>query len=124
MILWGRGILSVSPEKEDNSVEEEVKTNEKAPVPYWVYEEDEARNERHIVRLIIALAIAVSMLFVSNLLWLYAWTSYDYTSTVTVDGKTGVANYIGNNGDIHNGEDSGTKGEVQEEPPQSEGSTG
>lgn len=63
--------------------------------------------ERTTKRLWIALILAIIMLFASNAGWLIAWYSYDYSSeeTVTIDGKDGVANYIGNDGDIMNGED-------------------
>lgn len=56
-------------------------------------------------RLWIALVLLVIMLAVSNLAWLYAWMQYDYASEeiVTVDGKDGIANYIGNDGEIYNG---------------------
>lgn len=75
-------------------------------VPYIVHEGAMARNERTVKRMIIALVASIVLLFASNALWLYAWFSYDYVSSVTVDGKEGVANYIGNDGDIYNGEDS------------------
>jgi hypothetical protein len=78
------------------------------PVPYILYESEMTRHERTIKRLVIAVVVAISLMFVSNLAWLYAWNSYDYvsseTSSVTVDGKDGIANYIGNDGDITNGE--------------------
>lgn len=63
--------------------------------------------ERTTKRLWIALILAIIMIFASNAGWLIAWYSYDYSSeeTVTIDGKDGVANYIGNDGDIMNGED-------------------
>ena len=53
-------------------------------------------------------------MFATNAIWAYVWCQYDYsseeTSTVTtVDGKDGTANYIGNNGDIHNGENNSSK---------------
>ena len=77
-------------------------------VPYIVHETAMARNERHIKRIVIALIVAIAMVFASNALWLYAWTSYDYESEQTVvEAMDGVANYIGNNGDITNGSDSG-----------------
>lgn len=80
--------------------------NEKA-VPYIVYEGEQARNERHIKRLVIALIVAVVLIFASNLAWLIAWCQYDYGSQETVvelDGTSGGnANYIGNDGDIVNG---------------------
>lgn len=78
-------------------------------VPYIVYEGEQARNERHIRRLMIALIVAILAVFISNAVWLYAWMQYDYSGsdTVTVDGRTGVANYIGGSGDITNGENHG-----------------
>ena len=80
---------------------------ENKKVDFIVYEANEARHERTVKRLIIALVISAILMFASNALWLWAWTSYDYsseqTSYVDVDGKDGNANYIGNNGDINNG---------------------
>lgn len=93
-----------------------MENKEKPTVPFYAYESTVAEYERHIKRLLISLMIAVILLFVSNALWLHAWCSYDYTSTVTVDGKTGTANYIGNNGDIHNGENSCPESESTQEP--------
>ena len=52
-------------------------------VPYIVYEGAEARAERHIKRLIVALVLTVLMLFASNAFWLCEWTQYDYSSTET-----------------------------------------
>jgi hypothetical protein len=85
---------------------------EKNNVPYIVYEGEQARNERHIKRLVIALVLAIMLIFASNLIWLYAWMQYDYSSeeithTIDVDAKDGIANYIGNDGDIVNGADNG-----------------
>ena len=69
--------------------------------------------ERTTKRLWIALIIAICMLFASNGIWLYCWMQYDYSSEeiVTVDSKDGVANYIGNNGDITNGKDNSIESE-------------
>ena len=50
--------------------------------------------------------VAVCMLFASNAAWLYCWCQYDYSSDeVIVDAEDGIANYIGNDGDIVNGTD-------------------
>ena len=82
----------------------------KETISYFIYEEEQARNERHIKRLIISLVITILLLFFSNAVWLWAWMQYDYigeetvSQTVDVDAKDGIANYIGNNGDIVNGE--------------------
>lgn len=77
-------------------------------VPYIVHESAMARSERHIRRLAIALIVAIVMIVVCNLSWLYAWMQYDYVSgdsVTTVEAKDGIANYIGNDGSIVNGED-------------------
>lgn len=78
---------------------------DKITVPYIVYESAMARSERHIKRLVIALIVAVVMIALTNVAWLYVWNSYEYVgdSQVTVEGE-GNANYIGNDGDITNGE--------------------
>lgn len=55
----------------------------------------------------IAFIVVLVMFFVSNLAWLYAWNlpAEETTSTEVVqDGDNGNNNYIGNNGDISNGE--------------------
>lgn len=79
---------------------------DKATIPYIAHEGALARMERTTSRLFKVIVVLIIALFLSNALWLYAWTRYDYTSdaTVTVDGKDGIANYIGNDGDITNGE--------------------
>ena len=57
-------------------------------VPYIVYESEQSRNERTIKRLVIALVIAVVLLFVSNIVWLKEWTKYDYVGTDTDSSTT------------------------------------
>lgn len=75
-------------------------------VPYIVHESAMARMERQVKRGWIALIISVCLLFASNAAWLYCWMQYDYSSEeVVVDAENGIANYIGNDGDIVNGED-------------------
>lgn len=90
-------------------------------VPYIVYEAERARSERLFKKMWIAILVSVALLFASNAVWLWAWTSYDYYSeTVTVDsGEGGNANYIGQDGDIYNGD-----GYSQEKNSQEEGTAG
>lgn len=76
-------------------------------VPYIVYESAEARHERIEKRLIIALVICIVMMFSTNAIWIYYTNQYEYHDEyVSVDGRDGTANYIGNDGDIVNGKDS------------------
>ena len=70
------------------------------------YEHSEARLERIIKRLIVMVIFSIAALFLSNALWLYEWSQYDY-SGVTVDSSDGGnANYLeaGLSGTINNGE--------------------
>lgn len=80
--------------------------DESVTVPYIVYEGELARQERKENRLIVVIVLAIILLFISNAAWLYAWMQYDYTSeeSVSINGADGIANYIGKNGDIINGE--------------------
>lgn len=89
---------------------------EQMKVPYIVYESSMARAERQQKRLWIALIVSVVMIVLSNIAWLYVWNSYEYVgeSQVSVEGE-GTANYIGNDGDITNGESDGNKNEVPQE---------
>lgn len=77
-------------------------------VPYIVFESVMVREERYIRRLIFALVISIILIFASNTAWLWFFNQFEYSNEemVTVDGKDGVANYIGNDGTINNGEDS------------------
>jgi len=70
-------------------------------VPYIVFESNMARNERQTKRLIIALAICVILIFLSNAIWLYAWCQYDYTGTATTYTQDGEGlNIIGDSNDV------------------------
>lgn len=72
-------------------------------VPYIVHETAMARNERNVKRMIVALVVAIALLFASNALWLWAWMQYDYESYEAITDNGGDANIIGNDGDIYNG---------------------
>ena len=80
--------------------------NEDMNVPYIVFEGEMARQERHVKRLFIALVVAVVLLFITNAIWLYAWTRYDYSSSTieySQDGE-GINNInTGEMGGITNG---------------------
>ena len=76
-------------------------------VPFIAFESEMARNERTIKRLLVALALAIAMLFASNIAWLWFFNQFDISDTqVTLDSQDeGTNNYVGNDGDITNGFD-------------------
>lgn len=105
--------------------------NENITVPYLVHEGVVVRLERSNRRLIYALIMTILLVFASNAIWLWAWMQYDYegedtttttiTRTVDIDGKDGVASYIGGSGRIINGTDSGyNNGGYQEDANEEE----
>lgn len=73
-------------------------------VPYIVFEGEQARHERTVRRLVIALLISIGLMFASNIAWLWFFNQFDITSEeIMVDGTDqGNANYIGEDGDINN----------------------
>ena len=72
------------------------------------FERMQAKDERNDRWRNIIIVLLIVLLVVTNAMWLWAWNQYDYESTTTeVSADNGIANYIGRNGDINNGKDSG-----------------
>lgn len=75
-------------------------------VPYIVYEAEASRHERTVKRLLTALLVAVLMIVVSNLAWLYVWNQYDFSSeSYSIETDEGNSNVLqaGMDGVINNG---------------------
>lgn len=77
-------------------------------IPYIVYESSLAREERQQKRLVVVIVILIILLFITNAVWVYFWNQYDYSVDVKSD-EGGIANYIGNDGDINNGTNNSTQ---------------
>jgi len=76
-----------------------IDENMKEVVSYLVYESSQTRLDRIITRLVVALVISVVLLFISNGLWLWAWSQYDYSSeTISQDGR-GI-NIVGDGNEV------------------------
>ena len=77
-------------------------------VPYVAHESAMARSERQSKRLWIVILVLIVALVASNLAWIIYENSFEEvitTEEIIVDAEgDGVANYIGNDGDIYNGE--------------------
>lgn len=83
-------------------------------VPFIVHEAEIARQERHTKRLWIALITAIILVFASNFCWLVFISQYNFESYgISTDGG-GNANYIGQDGDIYNGESPSTQNDEKE----------
>ena len=80
---------------------------EEKNIPYLVHEAEQAKSERTIKRLILALLVSVILIFACNAMWLYAWMQFEYVGEeVTIDGTDGIASYMGGGGTITNGTNS------------------
>lgn len=73
-------------------------------VPYYVYEGEQARAERHIKRLWILCIVIFLALVGTNAGWIIYESQFeDVTMTVTQDTPSGNNSYIGRDGNITNG---------------------
>ena len=79
-----------------------------ASVPYVVHESAMARAERHTKAFIWVIVLLIVLLVGSNGAWLWYENQFEVveetTTTITQDNADGYNNYIGNDGDIVNGE--------------------
>ena len=77
-------------------------------IPYIAFEAEMARYERTIRRLLIALVIAIAVIFISNISWLWFFNQFDYSSdTVTQGTDAGDNSYLGAGASIVNGKSDG-----------------
>ena len=72
-------------------------------VPYYAYEVALARLDRVIKRLYKIVILLIILLVVSNAAWLYYESSFEEIR-IEQENESGYNNFIGNDGDIHNGE--------------------
>ena len=93
-----------------------IESREEQNVPYVVYRDAIADNRWVVRRLVIALIIAIFVVFASNIAWLYVWYQYDYSCEyveTTVDSEgDGIANYTGGDGGVMVGESNGETNEA------------
>ena len=86
--------------------------DENRNVPYIVYESAMVRAERTIKKLTIVAVVALVLMFITNLAWLYEWTQFD-TISYEQDGE-GVNNVnLGTQGDVLNGAESQSTQETE-----------
>ena len=74
-------------------------------VPYIVFEGEQARHERTVRRLVLALLVSIALMFASNIAWLLFFNQFDFKSdTIEVNSQEeGNASYMGGSGVIDNG---------------------
>ena len=82
--------------------------DDKTQIPYIVYEAEMTRSERNFKRLWVVVIILISLLVATNLCWLAYESQFETVESteITQENADGYNNYIGNDGDITNGETS------------------
>ena len=90
-----------------------------ASVPYVVHESAMARAERHTKALIWVIVLLIVLLVGTNVGWLIYNSQFEVVeentqTSVTQENEGGYNNYIGNDGDIVNGETDNNSKENQE----------
>lgn len=87
---------------------ERLKMDDKTQIPYIVYEAEMTRSERKFKRLWVVVIILISLLVTTNLCWLAYESQFETVESteITQENLDSYNNYIGNDGDITNGETS------------------
>ena len=77
-----------------------------ADIPYIVHESAMARMERQLKRLWITILVLIVLLVGTNGVWIWYESQFEdvVTTEVVQENSDGYNNYIGNDGDIVNGE--------------------
>ena len=95
------------------SAKEMMELKDMPSVPFAAHEAEVGRQERQIKRMWIALIVAWAVVLAVVGIFIYERLQYDYTGTyeeIIVDAEdNGNANYIGQDGNIYNGENNGTE---------------
>lgn len=84
-------------------------------VPYIVYESEMARLERIVRRQFVLIIVALCFLVGTNGYWIWYESQFVDEVTVTQENSDGYNNYIGNDGDISNGEANDQENTTQED---------
>lgn len=79
-------------------------------IPFAAYQMSEVRWHRRFIAMLLLIAFIIAAFVTTYIInenrWKQLFSGYDIESSdVMVDGHEGNANYIGNNGEINNGED-------------------
>lgn len=72
-------------------------------IPYIAYESAKARDERNFRRLWVVILVLIGLLFGTNAAWLW-YESQSQSIEISQEYESGYNNFIGNDGDIFNGE--------------------
>lgn len=90
--------------------------DEERMIPYIVHESALMRAEKTIKRLTVISILAIVLMFISNIAWMYEWTQFDtYSYSYAQDGEGFNNVNVGTQGDVVNGTESENQSKTQAE---------
>ena len=74
-----------------------------AQIPYFAFEGEMARSERHIKRLWIAIIALIILTIITNVMWIWYISQYDYTSYDYEQSNEDGVNVVGEDNEVDYG---------------------
>lgn len=80
-----------------------MENKEIAQIPYFAFEGEMARSERHIKRLWIAIIVLAFVTVVTNVMWIWYISQYDYTTYDYEQSNEDGVNVVGEDNEVDYG---------------------
>ena len=74
-----------------------------AQIPYFAFEGEMARSERHIKRLWIAIIVLAFVTVITNVMWIWYMSQYDYTTYDYEQSNEDGVNVVGEDNEVDYG---------------------
>lgn len=80
-----------------------MENREIAQIPYFAFEGEMARSERHIKRLWVAIIVLAFVTVVTNVMWIWYISQYDYTTYDYEQSNDDGVNVVGEDNEVDYG---------------------
>lgn len=80
-----------------------MENREIAQIPYFAFEGEMARSERHIKRLWIAIIVLAFVTVITNVMWIWYISQYDYTTYDYEQSNEDGVNVVGEDNEVDYG---------------------
>lgn len=80
-----------------------MENREIAQIPYFAFEGEMARSERHIKRLWVAIIVLAFVTVVTNVMWIWYISQYDYTTYDYEQSNEDGVNVVGEDNEVDYG---------------------
>lgn len=80
-----------------------MENREIAQIPYFAFEGEMARSERHIKRLWVAIIVLAFVTVITNVMWIWYISQYDYTTYDYEQSNEDGVNVVGEDNEVDYG---------------------